>query len=114
MKRLIPTLALVALAGCASGPRLYSPVIPMADGSLFTSPTANSKEKALTRATRNAERYCEHYNQRYAVIKINDIYEGVLAADDADGAAQAVSMTLATLEGKAHRVELAFKCIPTT
>ena len=55
----------VLLSGCSSKPNLYSPVLPMEDGSLFTSTNAASKDKALVRATRNAERYCEHQKMSY-------------------------------------------------
>jgi len=106
------------LSACSSQPNLYSPVLPMEDGSLFTSPTAPSKDKALVRATRNAERYCAHQNKSYSVVTMKSIYEGVLESEAAANKveksmaiASKVTMGIVTPGTDTdYRMELAFRC----
>lgn len=111
-------LALALSNACSNQPRLYSPVLPMEDGSLFTSTTAANKDKALVRATRNAERYCAHQEKQYEVISVKHLYEGIL--DSAEAAnkmeksmaiASKISMGLVTPGTNTdYRIEMAFRC----
>lgn len=90
----------------------------MEDGSLFTSTTAISKDKALIRATRNAERYCSHKNKTYTIISMKSLYEGVLeserAANKVDKSmAIASKLTMGLISPGTdtdYRMELAFRC----
>ena len=107
-----------SFVACSSQPNLYSPVLPMEDGSLFTSTTAASKDKALVRATRNAERYCAHQDKSYSILSMKSIYEGVLdSEEDANkvdkSMAIASKLTLGIVSPGTdtdYRMELAFRC----
>lgn len=120
LKALLSLLAL-SIGACSSQPRLYSPVLPMEDGSLFTSTTAETKDKSLVRATRNAQRYCEHQDKTYSIISFKTLYEGILANESTankveKGSAIASKLSMGILTpGTAtdYRVELAFRCNPS-
>jgi hypothetical protein len=111
-------LMIVALVACSSQPRLYSPVLPMEDGSLFTSPTASTKDIALVKATRNAERYCGHREKSYVVITVRSVYEGLLADEAAANKTEkslaiASKVTMGIISPGTesdYRIELAFRC----
>lgn len=117
-KELTGIFLIVVLGACSSKPNLYSPVLPMEDGSLFTSTTAISKDKALVKATRNADRYCSHQNKTYAVISMKSSYEGVLESEKAankvdKSMAIASKLTLGLVSpgtNTDYRMELAFRC----
>jgi len=90
----------------------------MQDGSLFTSTTAVSKDKALVRASRNAERYCSHHKKTYSVISMKSSYEGVLESEEAankvdKSMAIASKLTMGFVSPGTdtdYRMELAFRC----
>jgi hypothetical protein len=117
-KTFVGALILAMLVACSSQPNLYSPVLPMEDGSLFTSTTASSKDKALVRATRNAERYCAHQNKTYSIVTMKSIYEGVLESEEAANKveksmaiASKITMGIITPGTDTdYRMELAFRC----
>lgn len=119
MKKIILPLILSTLVfGCSS--RLYSAVMPMEDGTLFTSTTAITKDKSLIRATRNAERYCkQNKNGSYAVINMKTMYEGIYDNEKAantvqksEALASKLTLGLAGTGSKTdYRTELSFKCL---
>lgn len=84
MKKVIASLAVLALAGCASSPKLYSPVLPMEDGTNTTETMGKTEQQSMVMATRNAERYCKFYTDspRYVVISRKTDYAGLLSDED--------------------------------
>lgn len=75
MKTPLSILALLTVSACSSAPDLYSPVIPMRDGTLHTANTTSSEAKSLVRTTRNAERYCKSLqSQGYLTDSIKTEY----------------------------------------
>jgi hypothetical protein len=83
--RTLLALAALALAGCATGPNLYSPVLPMEDGTNLTESSAIEESLTVVRVTRNAERWCNHYQGTplYRVVDMITTYHGVLGSADA-------------------------------
>jgi hypothetical protein len=75
----------LALAACAGGPNLYSPVLPMEDGTNVTESYGIEENVTVVRVTRNAERWCEHYHKsrRYTVADMMTTYHGILGSADA-------------------------------
>lgn len=106
----------LAFTGCKSTPNLYSAVLPMSNGTYETTTTANSKSKSLTRATRNAERYCDSINKNYIVITINKKYDGLLQNEKAASTVnKALSVASAGIispnTNTDYITELTFKCL---
>lgn len=85
MRKLALIIAALTLSACASGPNLYSPVLPMSDGRNVTEASSSEEQVTVIRVTRNAERWCKHYHSsdRYTVDSLETTYHGVLGSAEA-------------------------------
>lgn len=115
MRTITTLLILLSLTGCTQALRLYSPVYPMEDGTNITQPTAPVRNQAITRATRNAERWCLQFASRYKVVSMAISYQGVYEdAQEAEQKARKASLyTLGIYDDRRpddYQAELVFRC----
>lgn len=117
---LLLTVLVALLAGCtATGPKLYSPVIPIGENTQQTAASDAEEEVTVIRATRNAERWCRFYrDSMYQVVTMDTTYHGIYGSAQAarnisTGAQVARKLTLGVINPRTNsdwKTTLVFTC----